>query len=467
MKRQELEKIIDRKGQIFVDSSIQQWGISELNWHEYRSAALECELLEKQGFTITRNLGGIETAFMASYGSGYPVIAFLGEYDALRNLSQKADLTTKEPVEGETNGHGCGHNLLGTAAIQAATALKDYMEESGITKGTIRYYGCPAEEGGSGKPFMLREGCFEGVDVCFTWHPGPICLYNMPSLASASVRFNFHGVASHAGSTPHLGRSALDALELMNVGSNFLREHVTADVKIHYAIKNAGGFEPNIVQSETEIVYQVRANHMSAVKEVLVRIQDIAKGAALMTGTTVDSVAQNSYADVLENKTLTEIIKNAMDQVLPLDLTEEELEYAAKFKALAPKGSLKEEEEMALQYGKDPLRPVSDYGMPSSEMKHLASTDAGDVSWNVPTSLFNVTTCASGTPHHNWLMTAQGKSPIAQKGMRAAALIMAMGAVEVLENQELVEQAKKDFDAARGGQVYECLIPAELKPGTF
>ncbi|MDF2936651.1 MAG: aminobenzoyl-glutamate utilization protein [Paenibacillaceae bacterium] len=269
------------------------WELAETKFEEFASAELLASRLEQEGFAVEQGIGGLPTAFMASYSNspdGGPVIALLGEYDALPGLSQCDGLTVRQAVERGGNGHGCGHHLLGTGSLAAAVILKAVMEKEGLA-GTIRYYGCPAEEGGSGKTFLVREKAFQGVDAALTWHPGyGNAVVSHTSSANYQVRYRFSGISSHAAASPHTGRSALDAVELMNVGANYLREHVGKDVQFHYAVTDTGGFSPNVVQATAEVVYLIRAPDVRQVEEVYTRINDTAKGAALMTGTEVEVV---------------------------------------------------------------------------------------------------------------------------------------------------------------------------------
>ena len=274
------------KKQQYFDAADRIWEHPETSFEEYFAADLLCSLLEKEGFAVTRPLAGMETAFLGRFGSGHPVIGILGEYDALYAMSQEADAAQPKPT-GE-KGHGCGHNLLGAGSLAAAVAVKDYLQENG-KEGTVIYYGCPGEEGGSGKAFMAREGVFDGLDAALTWHPGDINAANSVStLAVFKVHYHFTGRAAHAAACPQLGRSALDAAELMNIGTQFLREHIIPEARIHYAIVNAGGKSPNVVQPEAENSYYIRAPRLSQVRELKERVDDIARGAALMTGTSVD-----------------------------------------------------------------------------------------------------------------------------------------------------------------------------------
>lgn len=460
-----LKNIIEEKRNVFEKVNDKIWEYAEVKYKENKSVRLQVETLEAESFEIEERVGGLPTAFKAVYGTGKPVIGILGEYDALPNLAQAADVAKKISLEGNGAGHGCGHNTLGTAAVEAAVAIKAYMLETKL-QGTIIYFGCPAEEGGSGKVFMLREGCFSGCDICLTWHPYSVNIGSISSLANVEVRYNFHGVSSHAAMSPHLGRSALDAVELMNVGANYLREHIIPEARIHYAVTNTGGHAPNVVPAEAEVIYLIRAPKNKQVLEILDRVNAVAKGAAMMTGTTVDVNVVGGCADIIQNKTLDALMYKNMKAVLPLKYSEEELAYAEKFKEV---GAL-EEYAMYEDLGKkifkeeaiDKLKlPMAQLVFPPMKIK-MGSTDVGDVSWNIPTAWISVTCYALGTSAHSWQQVAQGKSSLAHKGMVAAATVLAMTAIDIFEDTSIVVKAKEDLKYALGEEKYRSVIPENL-----
>ncbi|WP_134700679.1 M20 family metallopeptidase [Ammoniphilus sp. YIM 78166] len=454
-----ISNLIEEKRQKLIEISDKIWGFSETRYEEYQSAELLCTTLEEEGFSVERSAGGLETAFVGSYGSCKPVIAILGEYDALPGLSQKAGLTTKDPLNGVGNGHGCGHNLLGTGSLAAALAVRHYMEQNGL-KGTVRYYGCPAEEGGGGKAYMARAGLFKDVDIALTWHPFDENLaYNCKMLATCQVFFKFKGKSTHASFSPHLGRSGLDAVELMNVGANFLREHIIPEARLHYAITNAGGLAPNVVQAEAEVLYKIRAPKMHQVSEIRERIFDIARGAALMTGTQVEIQYDAASADLIPNVTLGSLMHHHFVKHGAQSYTQEEIVFAKAMQA-----TFSEEERKVI--GNHNGKVISDQVNPFSAKTGFfaGSTDVGDVSWLVPTGQVYVATCAYGTPFHSWQLVAQGKSSIAHKGMLLAGKVLASSAIEVMQNPVLVEQAKKEHKEQLAGEVYTSLIPPEAKP---
>lgn len=434
------------------------WSFAEIRYEEVQSAALLADELEGAGFNVTRKAGGIDTAFVASYGSGHPVIAILGEFDALTGLSQKSGVLNHDPIEAGGNGHGCGHNLLGTGALAGILALRDCKDTLGLG-GTIRFYGCPAEEGGGGKAYMAREGLFDDVDVAFTWHPWDENLaYNARMLATNQVYFTFRGTSAHAGFEPHLGRSALDAVELMNVGSNYLREHIIQDGRIHYAITDAGGRAPNVVQSYAQVLYKVRAPRMDQVRDITERVKNVARGAALMTGTEVEITFDAASADLVPNVTLARMMHAEFKKFGVATFTNSEKDFAAGIQlTFSP--------EVQACVAKRNKVLSEDLNAFEEEPTFLhGSTDVGDVSWLVPTGQVYVATEAYGTPPHTWQMVAQGKSGYAQKGMLQAGKVLAASAVQVLMNPLLILSAKTEHKEQLGGEDYVPLIPAEAGP---
>lgn len=465
-----LEALIQGKKEQFEQAADQIWGFAEMRYQEFQSAQLQKDLLRREGFEIEENLGGIPTAFRAKAGSGRPVVGLLGEFDALPQLSQKADLTHPEPESPGAPGHGCGHHLLGAGCMQAAVAVKDYLLEHPC-QGTVIYYGCPAEEGGAGKAFMVREGCFEDCDVCLAWHPYSATFASVSSLANARIIYNFTGKSAHAAAAPHLGRSALDAVELMNVGVNYMREHMLPEARVHYAVTDTGGDAPNVVQAHAQVLYSVRAPRTGQVYELAQRVHNIARGAALMTETQVDIQVVSSYADVLQNKTLDGLVYRHMQEVFPLSYTEEELAYAQRFHEVGDPGDWKAYQAMAVKLlgekGRELFQgAMADVCVPPMPLK-TGSTDVGDVSWNVPTAWFGSACFALGTPAHSWLAVAQGKSAIAHRGMAGAAMVLARTTLDLMEQPQLVDSARADMERAKGGAEYQTLIPTDVKAGSF
>lgn len=463
----DLEKILEAHKAETVAVSDKVWEYAESRFVEHRSSKEIADYLERQGFCITWGLGGADTAFMAEYGSGKPVIAFLGEYDALSGLSQQADCDTHTPLDPAADGHGCGHNLLGAGAMAAAVAIKEYMTENDMN-GTIRFYGCPAEENAGGKAFMVKAGCFDDCDIALTWHPAwNNKIIHTGSLANVRVFFTFHGTSAHAASSPHLGRSALDAVELMNVGVNYMREHMIDDARIHYAVTNTGGTAPNVVQAEAQVLYAIRAPKVSQVKELYERVCKVAQGAALMTETTVEIKQVAAYADYIASEPILERMRVHMDASLPLDYTDEEVAYAARFRKVITPLDERDLLETARKCAKLTdvdltTAPLWNFRAPDSGMG--GSTDVGDVSWVCPTGQFYAVTKAAGSAAHTWQMTAQGKSSIAYKGMMLAAKIMAATAYDFLTDPALVQKAREDWLASLNGETYPGLLPKDAKP---
>jgi len=465
-----IQQLLENKKKLFTDLNDEIWGYAEPRFAEYQSAAAHCRLMEAEGFRVKLGLAGEETAFIAEYGSGKPVIAILGEYDALSGLSQQADCTVQTPVIEGGQGHGCGHNTLGAAAAAAITALKDYMEEHNLP-GTVRFYGCPAEENAGGKAFLVRDGLFDDVDIALAYHPSTTNQADEGgSLANFRVFYTFKGISSHAAASPHLGRSALDACELMNVGANYMREHMIDEARIHYAYTNAGGTAPNVVQPEAQILYAMRAPTVGQVKELYNRLEKIAKGAALMTETEVTIRQVAAYSNTIANDVINERFEAWLDHFLPLDYTEEELEYLRRFQAVLPESSKKATADKARQlFGNTPkAKEVAAMPIWNFHAKGLTggkgSNDVGDVSWVCPTSIVRTACHAMGTPGHHWIQTAQGKSSVCHKGMLLAAAVMACTAIDFLTDPELVRKARENWLERLDGETYPNPLPADCKP---
>ncbi|SEO82764.1 M20 family metallopeptidase [Paenibacillus sp. OK076] len=467
---QYISNVIEGKSALFTDASDRIWEFAETRFDEFQSAELLMELLESEGFTIERGVAGLETGFIASYGTGLPVIALLGEYDALADLSQEAGISTYHPVQPRGNGHGCGHNLLGIGALAAAVAVKDYLVEHPETQGTIRFYGCPAEESGYGKTYLAREGYFKDVDAALSWHPHSLnAVMHGSSNAVIHGTFTFKGISAHAAAAPHLGRSALDAVELMNIGSNYMREHMIDQARIHYAITNSGGFAPNVVQAEAEVTYLVRAPKTAQVRSLFERLVKVAEGAALMTETAMDFKYEGACANLIPNSTLEKVMHRHLVACGAPEYEEKEYSYA---KAIYDTLPLQNQQEAGAMVGPElaPLlaeRPLPNFIAPYSDEKETfmgGSTDVADVSWNVPTAQCITSTMAFGTPLHAWQTVAQGKSTYAHKGMLLAAKAMAATAIESILHPEIVKEAKQELQDRLGGEVYDCLVPTDVHP---
>lgn len=441
MNRQDFE-------QQFISISDQIWEFAEPRYQEFHSSALQADFLEQEGFTVTRNLGGIATAFSASFGSGHPVIGLLGEYDALPCMNQIADSPEKQTDLPGAAGHGCGHNLLGTGAMEAACLIRDWLLQT-HSEGTVIYFGCPAEEGGAGKAFLTRSGCFDNLDFALAWHPGSKTGLIKEALANIRVIFDFTGKSAHAAAHPELGRSALDACELMNVGVNYLREHVKSDARMHYAYLNDGGDAPNIVPAAATLLYALRAPESTYVAELYDRVSDVAKGAALMTGTMVSCRTVSAYAELLSVPAMEALMMEAMQEAEKPEYADDDYEYAARFAA-------------------DQASPSIDTTiLPADQSINLGSTDVGDVSWQVPTGLIGVTTEAAGCALHTWQIVAQGKSPLAHKGMHYAARILFAAAKKLYESPERCALIQDDYQHVIGHRTYQSMLPDSVKPGDF
>jgi aminobenzoyl-glutamate utilization protein B len=453
---------INENGPRFTLISDQIWERPEPQHREFFASRTQADFLEKEGFKTTWDIGGLQTAFISEWGQGKPIIGFLGEYDALAGLSQKRQ-PTPEPVEPGGWGHACGHNLLGTGGMAATLAVKKWMEANCIP-GTVRYYGCPAEENSYGKAFMARGGAFDDLDAAFNFHPHILNFACMARCVGVfDVRFRFHGKTAHAGASPHLGRSALDAVELMNVGVNYLREHVGKYVRIHYAITN-GGALPNIVPDEAEVWYFVRDLDPTEHLDVLNRVRKIAQGAAMMTETRVEEIFNSACSSVISNQTLADLQYAAMQYVGEIEFSEEEKRFAQTINDQIPKEIV----EGVLQSVNLPREKWGQalYGdnFPSLDIGKVetGSTDVGDVSWITPIAMLNTACEASGAVGHDWTITATVGMSIGHKGMLHAAKIMALSAMDVFSKPELLKKAQDEFKEVTGGRKYRCPIPAEV-----
>jgi aminobenzoyl-glutamate utilization protein B len=462
---EEIWRLVDAKQDDFIELSDRVWGTPELCYGEFASCAEHTAMLEAQGFRVTRDVAGIPTAVMGEAGEDGPVIAILGEYDALPGLSQEAGVAEPRPLPGPGFGHGCGHNLLGSASLLAATAVKDYLAKNGL-KGRVRYYGCPAEEGGAAKGFMVRAGAFSDVDIAISWHPSSFSGVMEPaSLANTRIDFAFTGRASHAAAAPHLGRSALDAVELMNVGVNYMREHMPSDARVHYAMLDAGGIAPNVVQAFAKVRYLIRARNLPELNRLIARVRKIADGAALMTETSVTATVVSAVSNLLGNPPLERALHENLARLGPPPFDEADRETARKFRATMTEEDIESSFRRAgMTY--QPDVPLCDTIVPTDAKPApmMGSTDVGDVSWAVPTVQARGATYAIGTPGHSWQLTAQGKLPAAHKGMVHVAKVMAGTALDVLKDEVLLARAKADHQAKLARSPYVCPLPEDLMP---
>ena len=461
-KRQDIADWLDEHERRFTRMSDEIWDNPELQFLEFKASKLQADFLADEDFRITWDIGGLSTAFAAEWGSGKPVIAFAGEYDALPGLSQK-DQNEPDPISQGAPGHGCGHNLLGTGCLAAALAFKEWLHSAGH-QGTVRYYGCPAEEGGSGKVFMGRAGAFDDLDASFNWHPWYINSAMKGSLLSVNrYYFRFHGKTAHAAADPHSGRSALDALELMNIGVNYLREHVTDDVRLHYTILS-GGLAPNVVPDYAESYYYIRAIEPDTLEDVSQRVIRIAKGAAMMTDTEVEVVYKSGSTRVLSNEVLADLQYEVMRGLGDISFSEDEQAYAAAINQRFGDDNVK---TLVNRYGVDPQtteRALIGDVLPSRDKGVVSpgSSDMGDMSWFAPCSMLQTATWASRAAAHSWGVVATGRTSIGHKGMMYAAKVMALAAAELVASPEILQRAQEEFRAVIERTPYKCPIPADV-----
>jgi len=429
--------------------ALQIWDYAEVGYKEVKSSALLQKTLADNGFTVKAGVADIPTAFVASYGSGSPVIGILAEFDALPGLSQQA-IPEKAPIDGKTAGHGCGHHLFGTASVAAGIQIKQLIGANRL-HGTIRVYGCPAEEGGSGKVYMVRAGLFSDVDIVIHWHPGSDNAVTLTSaLANKSAKFRFHGLAAHAAAAPDKGRSALDGVEAMDYMVNMMREHIPQETRIHYVITN-GGKAPNVVPDFAEVYYYVRHPKKEEVLRIFDWVAAAAKGAALGTQTTVDYEVIGGTHDLLLNRTLAQDMQQNLQRVGGVSYTPQEIDFAKKIQAsftyTVP--------AIATAATVEPLKEVNDAGG--------GSTDVGDVSYVVPTVGLSAATWVPGTPAHSWQATACGGTDIGIKGMMVAAKTMTLTAIDCFTNAALIAAAKEEFRKNKGDYQYQALL-GDRKP---
>lgn len=452
-----IDAVIEAQSQEFCDASDKIWEYAEISLEEEKSSKLIAEILQKEGFEVTLGAAGFDTAIVAKFGNGEPKVAILGEYDALDGLPQKADCYEPNPDVNRKSGHGCGHNLLGVGSLAAAIAAKNYMQESKIG-GTLYYYGCPGEEGCGSKAFMAFEGMFDELDAALCWHPGDVNEVQSGSFqASIQVQYDFHGIASHAAGDPENGRSALDAVELMNLGVQFLREHIPHTDCLHYAILNTGGVSPNVVQAEASVLYMVRSDKVSKAKKLLARVDKIAEGAAMMTETTFTRKFIDGTSDTLSNSVIEKnLYENMKGFALP-EYTAEEYEFAEKltetYKDIKPAlpgcftNDSSELKSAIKELSNDGKAVINNFIMPyyHSDKALAGSTDVGDTSQRTPTAQISTVCWTSGSPGHSWQNVALGKSSIAHKGMLYAGKVLAATAIDLLTDATLRQNAMAEF----------------------
>nr|WP_324057998.1 amidohydrolase [Rhizorhapis sp.] len=425
------------------------WSLAEIGFKETKSSALLQQELKAAGFRVTPGVDGMPTAFIAEAGSGGPVIALLAEYDALPGIAQAA-VPYESPVEGKNVGHACGHNLLGAASVTAAIAVKQWLQKNGVS-GTIRLYGTPAEEGGFSKVYLARDGFFKDVDLTLTWHPADRNNAT-PSrfLAMISGKFRFQGVASHAAAAPERGRSALDGVEVMDVATNFMREHIPQEARIHYVITKGGG-QPNIVPANAESFYYVRHYDTAVVKDIWERVVKAAEGAALATGTKVDVEIVSGTYGTLPNYKLNGIVQRNLERVGGYAYSPEEAAFARQILGTYPNLGIKESNPSQI----DPMGP---------ERKDSGSSDVGDVSWVTPTATLFTASFVRGTMPHSWQAAAASGTPIGEKGALVAAKTMALTAAELFLSPAEITAAKAEFHERRGPDFKYVSLIGDRKP---
>lgn len=435
---------IEKHQDDLIKISDQIWGFAEIAMRENKSAKLLADYAEAQGFTVKRGVAAIPTAFIAEYGTGKPIIGILGEFDALPGLSQKAQ-PTKEALLAGAPGHGCGHNMFGTASLGAAIAIKELIA-AGKLKGTIRFYGTPAEEDLAGKVWMAKEGLFNDLDVCLDWHPDYENKANMQSSqAITDFSISFKGKSAHAAADPWNGRSALDAAELFAQGINYMREHVKPSVRMHYVFTKAGKV-PNVVPDEASVWLWIRDSKRSGVVDVAERMKDIAKGAALMAGVSYEVKLNNGLYELLINETGAKALQNNMNLVGPITYTKEEVDFADK---------------IMKEYGL-PSNGIAGGIKPLETTKETApggSTDVGDVSYIVPEITLLATTAPFESPWHSWVVVACGGMSIGHKGMLFASKSLGTTMVDLFENEQLRKDIKTEFLKRKGKEVWEAMLP--------
>jgi len=464
---------IEDKAAILTGLSDRIWEYAELSMAEYRSAADYLDILEAEGFTVEKNLCGIPTAFLGRFGSGSPVIGILGEFDALSGLSQEAGIAEKKPITADGCGHGCGHNLLGAGSLGAAIAIKEQIQ-AGNLSGTVVFYGCPGEEGCAGKTFMARDGMFRDLDAALCWHPGDVNEVTTGSNAAClQYEFSFTGIASHAAGSPESGRSALDGAELMNIGVQFLREHMNKSCSVHYSFVDAGGISPNVVQPTAKLLYMVRGDNVRSAKFLLDRVFKIAQGAALMTETSVSWRQIDGTANTLSNHILERVLYDNLCAAPLPDFTQDEFTFAQSLKntyTVSQLPGLRTAEDYTLhtfvaQHSQNGAKALNDFILPHAPSMALnpGSTDVGDVSWLTPTAQFTAVTWPSGCPGHSWQNVSVGKTSLAHKGLLLAAKVLAGACADLMEQPQLLAKARAEFQicAAAG---YDCPLEADVRP---
>ena len=465
---------IDAKKDLIAQVADSVWDYAELSMQEVKSAALFVKVLKEEGFQVEEGICSIPTAFSASYGSGKPVIGFLAEYDALSGLSQAAGSTEYHELVKGGSGHGCGHNLLGAGAMAAAIGMKHYLEQTGCP-GTVILYGCPGEEGVASKAYMAREGLWYGLDAALTWHAGDCNEVATGSTNSCiQMLYTFHGLASQASTAPERGRSALDAVELMNVGVQFLREHMPRDARVHYSILDAGGASPNVVQHQASVLYMIRSNFVKDCMALHQRVDKIAQGAALMTDTTIERRFVDGLSDTVCNHALEKLLYDNFAQLGVPECTPQEHEFMEKLSATyagsdVPSGvGAHNDPAFAEQVKTLQTSHFNDFLMPlyQGPAFNAGSTDVGDVSYQCPTAQIHLAVWPNNVPCHSWQVVSCNKTPLAHKATVHAGKVLCAAAIDLLTQTELLAAAKAVFQQ-RTAAGYNCPIPDDAVPAVL
>ena len=462
---------IEEKKQLVAGVADQIWEYAELSLQEVQSAALYVRVLRQEGFAVEEEICGIPTAFSASFGTGRPVIGILAEYDALSGLSQQGGCPVRRELTPGGTGHGCGHHLLGAGALAAALGVKHYLQQTGHP-GTVVLYGCPGEEGGAAKAFMAREKLWYGLDAALTWHPDDCNeVATGSSNACIQVQYTFHGVAAHAAGDPEKGRSALDAVSLMNLGVQFLREHMEPQARIHYAVTDTGGCSPNVVQARASVLYMVRSDRVKKALELQARVDKIAEGAALMTETSCRRKFIDGLAETIPNHALEALLYRNFSEVGVPVYTGEEQAFAAALAATyeaegyLPGAGRQDAGYAAAVKAIKPAGAMNDVLLPlyQGEAFSPGSTDVGDVSWQCPTAQLHVAAWPNGCPGHSWQNVSCGKTSIGHKAALCAGKVLCAAAVDLLEQPELLQAARREYEE-RTADGYTCPIPPDAVP---
>ena len=462
---------IEEKKQLVAGVADQIWEYAELSLQEVQSAALYVRVLRQEGFAVEEGICGIPTAFSASFGTGRPVIGILAEYDALSGLSQQGGCPVRRELTPGGTGHGCGHHLLGAGALAAALGVKHYLQQTG-RPGTVVLYGCPGEEGGAAKAFMAREKLWYGLDAALTWHPDDCNeVATGSSNACIQVQYTFHGVTAHAAGDPEKGRSALDAVSLMNLGVQFLREHMEPQARIHYAVTDTGGCSPNVVQARASVLYMVRSDRVKKALELQARVDKIAEGAALMTETSCRRKFIDGLAETIPNHALEALLYRNFSEVGVPVYTGEEQAFAAALAATyeaegyLPGVGRQDAGYAAAVKAMEPAGAMNDVLLPmyQGEAFSPGSTDVGDVSWQCPTAQLHVAAWPNGCPGHSWQNVSCGKTSIGHKAALCAGKVLCAAAVDLLEQPELLQAAHREHEE-RTADGYTCPIPPDAVP---